>query len=165
MAAVVSRRAVANAVALHLAGVTQATGYYGQIGRPLPGQTLVSAGGTIPDDPPAKDPTNGDMRVRAYFVLYPGPGGPGPDADLADENVDLTISLPVTAVAGDVEDLLALVDRITGRVLRWTPTIPGLACGRVRFPVGYEPGPLLVDDQMKPERLYVRLPFQITATT
>jgi hypothetical protein len=161
-----SRRLVANAVATHLVGVTHAYGYYGRIGRPLPGQVLVSAGGTIPDDPPAKDPANGDMRVKAYFVLYPGGGGTGPDADMGDSTLDLTMPLPITAVAGDIEDLLALIDRIIARFDTWRPVIENVAFDRVRFPLGFTPGAaLLVDDTEKPERLYARLPFQITATT
>jgi hypothetical protein len=105
------------------------------------------------------------MRVKPYFVLYPSSGGPGPDADLGDCNVDVTLPLAITAAAGDVEDLLALVDRIVDRILRWTPTVAGVVCGRIEFPPGYVPGPLLIDDGFKPARLYVRLPFQITATT
>lgn len=163
--AVVSRRAIANAIATRLVGVTHATGYYGQIGRPLPSQQLIDAGGTIPADPQPKNKPNGDMRVRPYFVFYPGAGGPGPDADLGDCNVDVTLAFAITAAAGDIEDLLALVDRIVDRLHRWTPTVAGVVCGRIAFPPGYEPGPLLVDDTFKPERLYVRLPFQITATT
>lgn len=154
-----SRRAVANAVAAHLAGVANATGYYGQIGRGLPGVT-----GT-PADPPVKDQANGDLRVKPYFVLYPSAGSGGPDPDLGDTTTGLTQPLPVTAVAGDVEDLLALCDRIVARFDTWRPTLTGVAFDRVRFPLGYEPGPYLIDDQFKPERLYIRLPFQITATT
>ncbi len=160
-----SRRAIANAVATHLAGVTNATGYYGQIGRALPGQVLDSAGGTVPDDPAPKDPTNGDLRVKPYFVLYPGTGGPGPEPDAGDSVTDLTLPLPITAAAGDIEDLLALIDRLTARFDTWRPSIGGTAFDRVRFPTGYVPGQLLVDDQFKPARLYTRLPFQITATT
>lgn len=162
--ATISRRALANAVAARLAGVANATGYYGQIGRPLPGVT------GAPGDPQPKDKPNGDLRVRPYFVLYPGSGGPGPDPVLCDRDTGITLPLPVTAVAGDVEDLLALVDRILARLDGWRPTatgdLAGVAFDRVRFPFGYDPGgALLVDDQFKPARLYTRLPLQITATT
>lgn len=161
-----SRRAIANAVAMQLAGVDKATGYYGQIGRPLPGQQLVSAGGTIPDDPQPKDPANGDLRVKPYFVFYPGAGRPGLEPDAGDSVTDLTMPLPTTAVGGDIEDLLALIDRIQARFDTWRPTVAGVAFDRVRYPLGFDLGSaLLVDDQFKPERLYVRLPFQVTATT
>lgn len=161
-----SRLAITNVVATRLVGVNNAIGYYGRIGRALPGQVLVSAGGTIPDDPPAKDPENGDLEVVPYFVLYPGGGTDGPDTDLGDDPTGVTIPLPITAVAGDIEDLLALVDRILARLAGWRPVLDGVACDRIRFPLGFTPGSaLLVDEAEQPPRQYVRLPLQLTATT
>ncbi|HEY0889370.1 MAG TPA: hypothetical protein VGE38_07155 [Nocardioides sp.] len=160
-----SRRAIANSVATRLVSVAKATGYYGQIGRPLPGQALVSDGGTVPDDPQPKDPLNGDMRVKPYFILYPGAGSPSDELAVADTITDLVMPLPITAAAGDIEDLLALCDRILGVFDTWRPAIDGVAFDRVRFPLGYVPGQYLTDDQFKPARLYIRLPLQLTATT
>lgn len=152
---VASRRAVANAIAARLAGVTNATGYYGQVGRLL--------NGTLGPDPQPKSAT--DQRVQPYFVLYPSGGAPGPDPDLGDGNRDMTQNHQVTAAAGDIEDLLALVDRIVDRLYLWTPTVTGLVLGPLRFPPGYVPGPVLADKNFTPNRLYVPLLYQLTATT
>lgn len=161
MVATISRRVVANAVAARLLGVTNATGYYGQIGRLLPG-----APEDTPVDPQPKSAS--DARVRPYFVLYPGAGTQGPDPDAADQAVDLTQPFQITAAAGDIEDLLALVDRIEVQLLRWTPVLglAGVAVGYLRRPPGVpDTAPVLTDTQHSPVRLYTPLQFQLTATT
>lgn len=157
----ISRRLVANTVAARLVGVTNATGYYGQVGRLLPG-----APDTTPTEPPAKSST--DSRVAPYFVLYPGAGGQGPDPDTADQADDLTLPFQVTAAAGDIEDLLALVDRIHARLNRWTPDLglTGVHVGYLRRPPGVPAtAPVLTDTQFSPVRLYTPLQYQLTATT
>lgn len=163
MAATISRRLLAGAVAARLLAVTNATGYYGQIGRLLPG----APDGT-PVDPQPKSAK--DARVRPYFVIYPGAGGQGPDPDAGDQAVDLTQPFQVTAAAGDVDDLLALVDRIEARLLRWTPDLgaagEGLHIGYLRRPPGVPAtAPVLTDTQHSPVRLYTPLQYQLTATT
>lgn len=154
----VSRRLVANAVASRLLGVTNATGYYGQIGRPLPG-----APANTQTEPQPKSTT--DPRVAPYFILYPGAGGQGPDPDAADQADDLTILFRITAAAGDIEDLLALTDRIHARLHRWAPTLDGLAVGYLHRPPGVpDTAPVLTDTQHTPHRLYTPLQYQLTAT-
>jgi hypothetical protein len=164
MAGTISRRLLANAVAARLVGVTNATGYYGQIGRPL--TTPAPTGWTA--DPQPKSPT--DARVKPYFVLYPGAGGQGPDPDAADQAVDLTQPFRVTAAAGDIEDLLALIDRIEARLIHWVPDLgaagDGIHIGSVRRPLGVpDTAPVLTDTQFNPHRLYTPLQYQLTATT
>ena len=154
--AVPSRRLVSNAIATRLATVGNAAGYYGQIGRPLPG-----AVGT-PADPPPKSAS--DQRVQPYFIYYPDPGGPGPDPDLGDGNEDSTQTHRVTAAAGDIEDLMALVDRLDAVLLRWAPTVTGVVAGVLRPPLGFATS-ILVDRQYTPNRLYVPLAYQLTVTT
>lgn len=156
-----SRRLIANAVAGRLAGLAPATiGYYGAIGRPL---TSPAPAGWVADPPPKSQQ---DQRVQPYFVLYPGAGSDGPDANLGDESIDLTAPFQVTAAAGDIEDLLALIDRIDTRLNRWAPAVADLICGPLRPPPGFNPGPTpLVDKQYSPSRLYVPLQYQLTATT
>ena len=158
-----SARAVAGAIALRLTSVVNATGYYAQIGRPLPGQTLIEQGGTIPATPQPKSST--DLRVRPYFVLYPGALGDGPDADLAAFAVDGVLPFSVTAAGGDVDDVLALIDRVEAALYRWTPTVPGLAAGRVEHPLGYTGAGLLLDRDTSPHRPYAVLPYRLTVTT
>lgn len=151
----VSRRLIANAIAAQLVGVTNAAGFYGQVGRGLDG--------TLGGEPQPKSAT--DPRVAPYFVFYPGPGGDGPDLEAAQLDDDITQGFSITAAAGDVEDLLALVDRITTRIYLWTPTVAGHVCGRITYPLGFQPGAHLVDRQFDPHRLYVPLQYQLTATT
>lgn len=163
MPATISRRLLANAVAARLLGVEHATGYYGQVGRLLPG-----APDDTPVDPQPKSAT--DARVQPYFVHYPGAGGQGPDPDAGDQAVDLTHPFDVTAAAGDIEDLLALVDRLDARLLRWVPDLgaagEGIHVGPVRRPPGVPASaPVLTDTQHSPHRLYARLQYQLTATT
>lgn len=154
-----SRRLLANAVAARLAGLTPATiGYYGAIGRAL--TSPVPSGWVA--EPPAKSQQDG--RVQPYFVLYPGAGTDGPDPNLADTSTDLTAPFAITAAAGDVEDLMALVDRIDARLNRWAPAIPDLVCGPLRPLPGFNPG-LLVDKAYTPNRPYLPLQYVLTATT
>lgn len=163
MAATISRRLLAGAVGARLVAITNATGYYGKVGQLLPG----APDGT-PVEPQPKSAT--DARVKPYFVLYPGAGGQGPDPDAADRAVDLTQPLQVTAAAGDVDDLLALVDRIEARLLRWTPDLgaagDGIHVGYLRRPPGVPATtPVLTDTQHSPVRFYTPLQYQITVTT
>lgn len=153
----VSRRTVYGLFAQRLVAVTNAHGYYGQIGRPLVHNL------PTPPDPIVKDPTTGDLRVQPYFVLYPGAGTDGPDEPLCDTDDALTLDPRITAAAGDVEDLLALIDRLDGLLTGWTPTAAGLACGRV----GRLPGssaPVLTDNTVKPPRQFAQLQYALVAT-
>lgn len=157
----VSRRLVYNQVAARLVGVTNAIGYYGQVGRPL----------TLPDPPPGwvadpvvKDEETSDLRVQPYFVLFPGAGGDGPDQPLCDTDGALTLDWFVTVAGGDVDDVLALLDRVDARLLRWAPTVAGHGFGQVtRFPASS--APILPDRTLKPERLFARPQYQLVATT
>lgn len=155
--AAISRRLLVGAVAARLGTITAATVYYGQVGR------LVD--GTTGHEPPAKSPT--DPRVKPYVVLYPGAGTDGPDPDAGASAVDLTLPHQVTAVAGDVDDLLALVDRVDALLLRWAPSGPdfaGLHCGQLRRAPGVA-APLLTDNAVSPPRLYTPLTYVHTTTT
>lgn len=152
------RRPLALAVATRLAGVTNATGYFGQVGpmNGLPGVT-----GT-PADPPPK--STDDARVKPYFVMFPGIGLPGDEPDLGDTLVDLDWSFGVTVAGGDIQDVLALVDRIDALLYRWAPTVAGFQCGPLRYPPGRDV-PLLLDQAFKPVRHYAPLQYQLTAHT
>lgn len=147
-------REFSNAVAVRLSGMTPAAfGYYGTIGRPI------AVGDPV--DPPAKGPH--DPRVQPYYVLYPGTGSDGPDQSLCRTTPDgTTITLRITAAAGDVEDFLALVDRINGQLLGWAPLLADHPfTGPVKRLPGYE-APMLNDASMSPPRLYALLQYQAT---
>jgi len=152
----VSRRQLGNLVAEHLAVLAPTTiGYYGQIGRPL----TPALAGAIPASPPVK--SSSDPRVKPYFVLYPGAGTDGPDTPLCGTPDGLTWSFRITAAAGDVEDFLALVDRIDARLIGWAPIVAGYLPGRVGRQPGYD-APQLVDEQVTPPRVYTLLQYQLT---
>lgn len=159
----VSRRALSAAMATRAVGITNATGYVGQIG-PMNGLPGVA---DTPADPPTKAP--GDLRVKPYFILFPGAGAPGDEdsvAGAADDFVDLDWPIGITAAGGDIEDLLGLVDRIHTRFFRWSPGAlgGGVLTGHLSVPDGYNPG-VLTDRQFTPHRLYVPLRYQLTAHT
>lgn len=163
MAGRISRRQLGRAVATRLVGVTNATGYFGQIGalNGLPGVT-----GT-PKSPPTKSAD--DLRVTPYFIVEPGVGGRRDETDLCDSFIDLDYPVTIRAAAGDVEDLLALVDRIDGLLNRWSPGVldgpdgPVLT-GRMGTPPGYDP-PVLPDTGVTPPRQYVPLQYVLPAHT
>ena len=151
----VDRRLLSGAIATRLLGVANAAGYYGQIGRGLDG--------TLGGEPQPK--SSDDPRIAPYFVFYPGAGGDGPDLEVAQLDDDITQGFSITAVAGDVDDLLALVNRINARIYLWSPTVAGHVCGRITYPLGFQPSGHLVDRQFEPNRLYVPMQYQLTATT
>lgn len=155
----ISRRLLTLAVGGRLVGVTNATGYIGQIGAQngLPGIS------NTPADPPTKG--NGDPRVRPYFILEPQAGTSTSEADLADTYVDLDWPFTVRAVAGDVHDLLALTDRIDALLWRWSPgEISGAQTGRVSRQPGYDPL-VLPDRTVTPPRHFTPLQYRLTAHT
>lgn len=157
----IPRRRIAVAVATRLAGVTNATGYFGQIGAKngLPGVT-----GT-PATPPPKSAT--DTRVAPYFIVEPGAGTIGDEPDLADTFIDLDQPFIVRAAAGDIQDLLALVERIDALLWRWSPGVIAtddgpVVCSPLQPRPGYTP-PLLLDQSVSPARHFTPLEYLLRA--
>lgn len=154
----VSRRLAFGAIATRLSTVTNATGYYGQIGRPI---ILPAPAGWVAD-PPVKSAD--DPRVRPYYVLYPGSGGDGPDRPVLGLDDGLSLPWDVTAAGGDVDDVLALIDRIDAQLVGWVPAVVDVVFGRViRLPGSRSP--LLPDKAVSPERQFSRLQYVVDATT
>ncbi|MBA2952113.1 hypothetical protein GON03_19040 [Nocardioides sp. MAH-18] len=151
------------AVATRLTGVTNATGYFGKVGalNGLPGVT------NTPDDPPVKVPGE-DLRVKPYFVVFPGIGRERDDersaAGAVDPFRDRDVPYAVTAAAGDVQDLLALVGRIDTLLRGWAPVVSGAQCGQL-MPTPGRDVPLLIDNTVTPERHYAPLEYRLTAHT
>ena len=112
-----SWRLIAQAIAERLAEqLPDRTGYHTRIGRPL------IMGATVPTDPPLK----ADGRtVAPYLIFTPGAGGGDPDPSLSC-GAGGGATIRVTAVAGDPDDLLALVDRIHTAISYWRPVVDGL---------------------------------------
>ncbi|CAI9417368.1 hypothetical protein [Nocardioides sp. T2.26MG-1] len=160
----ISRRLLLVSLATRLQSVTNATGYVGQIGAKNGLDPTVAA----PADPPTKSAT--DLRVKPYFILEPGIGAPlageasagGPVDAFRDDDAPWT----VRAAAGDVSDLLALVDRIDAALNGWTPD-PGVA-GVIAGPLVPQPGyrpPLLSDNGVAPPRFFTPLQYRLIAHT
>lgn len=179
----IPHRPLAAAVAARLVALTNATGWVGQISA----RTGLPGVDDTPGGPIAKSDT--DARVQPYFVLYPGLGNPVAEQDLGDQSVDVDIPVTVTAAAGDVEDLLALVGRIDTLLWRWVPdglgwfvydpTTPAwlwapspdgyaeatpILAGPLR-PIPDAPRQLLLDESVDPSRHYVRLEYALRAHT
>lgn len=158
MPTLVSRRTVFGLIATRLTGVTHAQGYYGRVGRPL---TMPAPVGWLAE-PPAK--STDDPTVQPYFVVYPGAGTDGPDLPLTGPDGGLGLDWGVTAAGGDVEDVLALVDRIDALLIGWQPATAGVSFGLVGRLPGTRP-PVLPDRNVNPERVFVPLQYSLTATT
>lgn len=151
----ISRLALATATMQRLTDtVGHATGYYGEIGQGLPGTTV-----------PAKPPADPDGRVHPYYVLYPSPGTPSGDDDLGDTHEDLDWLIQVTAAAGHLHDLVALIDRIDAALYRWRPVVDGIACTGLKPPPGFDPGTARRDTDVTPPRMYLPLQYRTLATT
>lgn len=161
----ISRRLLLVSIAGRLQTVSNATGYVGQIGAKNGLDPEVAA----PADPPVKVPGT-DLRVKPYFILEPGVGRPLADeasaAGPVDTFRDLDAPWTVRAAAGDVNDLLALIDRIDAALNGWAPDpgIPGVVTGPLVPQPGYQP-PLLPDNGVNPPRFFTPLQYRLTAHT
>ena len=82
-------------------------------------------------------------RIAPYVVLYFGAGSPD---------------------AGYEDDCLNAIDRVHAQFFRWAPTVAGLIVGRLRPPLGFDPGTVRRDDDVNPPRFYLPLLFTLTAT-
>ena len=108
------------------------------------------------DRPPAKiSPT--DQRVRPYVTQHPSVGSPLEER-LGGHQNGLLWSAQITCVVGDETALEPLVDAVTARLDMWRP-FDGL--GRLRVPVGFDPGPSRRDDDESPSRYWVPLQYQL----
>jgi hypothetical protein len=125
--------------------------------------------GEVPEAPPliqlpgGPDPSG---RVAPYIVLYPSPGRPyDEEADLGDSNVDLDWQFQATVAAGYIDDLNETVASADDLLFRWSPVVAGAVVGRLRPPLGFDPGPTRRDKDFTPNRFFVPLLYQLTATT
>lgn len=156
----VSRRLVYDAIATRLVTVGNAAGYYGQLGRPL---TLTPPSGWVPD-PVVKDEASGDMRVTPYFVVFPGAGTDVGDQPLCATDGGLGLDWFVTVAGGDVDDVLALLDRVDAALLGWAPTVTGHVFDlATRFPGSRSP--IIPDRTVTPERLFARPQYALSANS
>ncbi len=141
-----------DAIGTRINAVTNATGYFGRIGRALPG-----AASKPPADPPLK--ADGSGRVTPYFILYGGALGDLDEAALCGTDTPRQGDINLTAAAGELDDLVALVDRLHALLRDWHVD----ATTKLTTRPGYSP-PVLVDEQHSPARLYTPLQYQATTT-
>lgn len=125
------------------------------------GQPVTAPVITGPDGQP--DPSG---RVAKHTVLYPWPGDPSTDADLADAHVDLDLIYQVNAIAGWRPDCEQLIDDVDAVLHRWAPVIEGAECSGMRPPVGFRPGAIRRIDAERPAppRFWVPLQYQLRIT-
>lgn len=158
-AATIRRKVLADLAEAHLKTLTGVAVYRGEITASTDTvhhpPVLTAPGG-------APDPSG---RVAPYAVLYTGAGTRGLDHDVADAHDDLDWSFQVTCAAGYETDCGYLIDRVDGLFYRWAPTVPGLAFGRAKPPLGYDPGPIRRDETVTPVRFWVPLQYRLPATT
>lgn len=104
-------------------------------------------------------------RVAPYVVLFDGTGPTDLEPDLAGMNEDLRWTPQTTVVAGFSPDCAQLVDRVCAWIYRWSPSLPGVAAGRLETPPGYDAGPPRPDRQVSPPRFFVPLQWRLDLTT
>lgn len=98
-------------------------------------------------------------HVSPYWVLHVGAGTPGVESDLAQTAIDAGMWAQVTCVAAFDRDVFALVDRVHTALYRWTPPVPGAVAEMLKPPPGFDPGPPRLDQNVKPNRLWVPLQY------
>lgn len=153
LTSVIQRRLVTNAVLARLQELDTATVYDAEIPGTVP---LIQTNAET-------DPSG---RVAPYAVLYPLPGSPSGDVDLADTHFDLDLDYQVSAVTGYRQDCEHLVDQIDALLYRWAPTVDGLECGWLRPPPGFRPGPIrpVNSERPGPARFWVPLQYRLRVT-
>lgn len=102
-------------------------------------------------------------RVQPYVVELPGAGAPDDEEDLAATLIGVGWTFQLTCAAGRLGDLLQLVDAVTARFERWSPTIPGLSVGFCRQL--NDPGPARPDKSVTPTRYVLPLQYVLHAGT
>lgn len=142
----IDRAALTSEAMTQLHTVTNASVWLGEPNLPLP---------LVPGS---------DGRVKPYVILWPSPGTPADERDVADTAVDLDWTIQLTCAAGTLDDLQGLVSRVDAAFYRWQPVIDGLVCGPFKPPPGFDPGPARLDRDFTPHRPYVPLQYRTTVT-
>ncbi len=111
---------------------------------------------------------DGSQGVAPY-VVYQAPGGGEPtQLTLADHGGNLVLRPIVKPVTAHRHTTSALLDQVQDLLHGWRPAPPedvAVGVSPLRFPLGFEPGPLLVDRAETPERVWLPLQFEFTVST
>lgn len=128
----------------------------------LTGVTVYDA--EVPTDPPLITHADGTVdaaqRVAPYVVLFPLPGAPSADGDLADTDLDLVITWQIDAAAGYRRDLEHLIDRVDALLRRWAPAVDGCTVSGLRHPIGFAAGAIRPATAATPQPPRFWLPLQ-----
>lgn len=104
-------------------------------------------------------PLDGDGRVHAYAVYYPGPGWA--HALLACGGTDsLDWSFQVTCAGGDRTRVLWCIQQVRGALSGSRISVGGQ---QLTISETGDPGPIRRDDDVSPPRFYVPLQFALNA--
>lgn len=129
---------------------------------------------TVYDGVPGQDPAYMPIafddagHVRPYVCVYPSPGAPSADVDLAELHNDLDWSFQLTAAAAFNNDLDAVFDVLVPGFRAWIPALGEdlrelISVGAARQL--NRPGPHLVDRSPTPDRVFNVLQYEIQLTT
>lgn len=116
------------------------------------------------EDPPLAPDPNPRKVIAPYVVIHPFAGHRPADQSLTGETRDLVVGWQIDCVAGWTDDVLALYDRVDALLLLWSPVIPGLVCGRLTPPPGFDPGPVQSDTVVTPTRSSLPAEYHVTVT-
>lgn len=131
-----ARLAVAEAIETRLSTLTGLSVYVGE----------------VPGQPPVQDNSGG--RVAPYAVIFPSPGRPDVNPGLEatfETGGDFLWTGQITFTAGYAADLLDTLDQAIP-LLQFSPEVPGLDCGFLRPPPGFNAGPIRRNDTALPPR-------------
>ena len=129
----------------------------------LPGVTVFDL---VVKNPPLLG--DGSQRIAPY-VVYQAPGGGEPtQVTLADRGGALVLRPIVKPVTAFRHETSRLLDAVQDLLYGWRPAAPeGVPVGvsPLRFPLGFEPGPIQVSRTETPDRFWLPLQFEFTVTT
>lgn len=122
--------------------------------------------GEIPSDADLAKLAKGGGRIAPYAVIHPSAGRPDVTPGFeANRVTDALWSGQIDFTTGYDLDLLDLLDQAVPLLHLWRATVPGVDCGPIRPPVGYEPGPFRRNTAARPTRVWTPLLWQIHHAT
>lgn len=151
----IRRKVLGDLVDTQLKTITGLKVFRGEVNEPLP---LIQKGN-------GPDPSG---RVAPYVVHYTGAGSHdvAGERDVADTHEDLLWTVHLIVAAGYDADCAHIIDRVDAALFRWTPPASaGIAFGQMRPPPGYDPGPIRINEQVRPTRFWLPLQYQLPVTT
>lgn len=113
-------------------------------------------------------PVDDAGHVRPYICVYPAPGAPSEDVDLAGLHNDLYWSWQMTVAGAYDNDVDAVFDALVPGFRAWTPDLDADLAPLINVGQASQlniPGPHLIDRAITPHRVFNVLQYGITVTT